>query len=561
MHSKKQYLQSRQDLAPNKRLKSNISELFLDGTISGARANSLFTDAADAEAEGLETVSGLDLGKNAHRDLSRKLLRNNPWPPLFPAKVHLKQLSTDQTTVGTLHMLLPHEICWALGKWNKDAGTEPFTADGLTPSARQCFLNYCQAFDKDVTKTMPLGFWVDGVPVKWDRSESVIVLTLNFPGQVLDQFRQLRIPLTIINKKFLVDETMADILHIIAWSFVCLHEGFFPASPLPGQDPFTGWRFKHRGQALHVGGMLLEIRGDWEAYKNFFGLAGWNDSNCCYRCQATSSDIRDPSLSAPWRSQRKTYWQHFEECKFVSPLFSVPGVTLATFVIDWLHCMDLGVGADFAGNLLFHVLPSFPGTSMKQQCQALHRHLQAWYRENPGWSNKLTSLTPLMIRKQNAKGRLTSPKLRASAGELRSLVPWLLQLAQCTLDTTKTLDNMILAATQHLVSMYSCLSRDNYSPQALATHCRKFMLLYVELERTAPAGTWKMKPKFHMAQELCEFDLVNPSLTWVYRDEDFGGSLAKTSKHRGGFNTPFAISKNTLLKFVCGNPVPTWPVQ
>ena len=76
----------------------------------------------------------------------------------------------------------------------------------------------------------------------------------------------------------------------------------------------------------------------------------------------------------------------------------------------------------------------------------------------------------------------------------------------------QTLDNMILAATQHLVSMYSCLSRDDYSPAALATHCRKFMLLYVELEKHAPAGLWKMKPKFHMAQELCEFDLVTPWL-------------------------------------------------
>ena len=38
------------------------------------------------------------------------------------------------------------------------------------------------------------------------------------------------------------------------------------------------------------------------------------------------------------------------------------------------------------------------------------------------------------------------------------------------------------------------------------------MLLYVELEKHAPAGLWKMKPKFHMAQELCEFDLVNPIL-------------------------------------------------
>ena len=95
-------------------------------------------------------------------------------------------------------------------------------------------------------------------------------------------------------------------------------------------------------------------------------------------------------------------------------------------MIDWLHCMDLGVGADFAGNLLFHVLPLFPGSTMKQQCQALHRHLQAFYRENPGWSNKLTTLTPLMVQKKNAKGKLTSPKLGASAGELRSLVPWLL---------------------------------------------------------------------------------------------------------------------------------------
>ena len=213
-------------------------------------------------------------------------------------------------------------------------------------------------------------------------------------------------------------------------------------------------------------------------------------------------------------------------------------------MIDWLHCMDLGVvGADFAGNLLFHVLPSFPGSTMKQQCQALlHRHLQAFYRENPVTSNKLTTLTPLMIQKKNAKGKLTSPKLRASAGELRSLVPWLLHCS-VHIGRHQNFGQYDLAATQHLVSMYSCLSRDDYSPAALAAHCRKFMLLYVELEKHAPAGLWKMKPKFHMAQELCEFDLVNPSLTWVYRDEDYGGSLAKTSKHRGGFNTPSVISR------------------
>ena len=85
----------------------------------------------------------------------------------------------------------------------------------------------------------------------------------------------------------------------------------------------------------------------------------------------------------------------------------------------------------------------------------------------------------------------------------------------------------MLAATQHLVSVYQCLSRDQYSPAEMATHCRKFLLLYVELEKNTAEGVWKFKPKFHMAQELCEHDLVNPSVTWVYRDEDFGGSMAE----------------------------------
>jgi hypothetical protein len=78
----------------------------------------------------------------------------------------------------------------------------------------------------------------------------------------------------------------------------------------------------------------------------------------------------------------KTLWRHFEEAKSISPLFSIPGVNFETFGIDWLHCMDLGMGADFAGNLLYHVLPKFPGNGMKQQFKALHRHLQAWYRKN-----------------------------------------------------------------------------------------------------------------------------------------------------------------------------------
>ncbi len=46
----------------------------------------------------------------------------------------------------------------------------------------------------------------------------------------------------------------------------------------------------------------------------------------------------------------------------MSTLFGTPFLTTASFRIDWLHIVDLGVGADFAGNLLLKV-------SEKSQCR------------------------------------------------------------------------------------------------------------------------------------------------------------------------------------------------
>ena len=158
------------------------------------------------------------------------------------------------------------------------------------------------------------------------------------------------------------------------------------------------------------------------------------------------------------------------------------------------------MGADFAGNLLYHVLPKFPGNCMKQQCKALHRHLQAWYRKKSRLFKQTHNFDSFDNSQKKCKWKLTSPKLRASAGELRSLVPWLLELAECTLDKTGSFENMVLAATKHLVSMYQCLSRDTHSPADIASNCRKILLLYVELAwrnmllmacgNSSPNSTW-----------------------------------------------------------------------
>ena len=69
-----------------------------DGTISGIRASSLFTDAADAETQGVEELTGISLDGNALRNLQRKLTKK-------AASIHLKHLPTDNTFLDTVFLL------------------------------------------------------------------------------------------------------------------------------------------------------------------------------------------------------------------------------------------------------------------------------------------------------------------------------------------------------------------------------------------------------------------------------------------------------------------------
>ena len=67
---------------------------------------------------------------------------------------------------------------------------------------------------------------------------------------------------------------------------------------------------------------------------------------------------------------------------------------------------------------------------------------------------------------------------------------------------------------------------------------------------------FKVIPKLHLLQELCEMSDINPSLTWCYRDEEFGGSLAAISRIRGGANRASNVAKQVLSRFIAGHRLP-----
>ena len=79
-------------------------------------------------------------------------------------------------------------------------------------------------------------------------------------------------------------------------------------------------------------------------------------------------------------------------------------------------------------------------------------------------------------------------------------------------------------------------------------------MLLVQLEQHNTL--FKVIPKLHLFQELAEMSDICPSLTWCYRDEDFGGSLASLSRIRGGWNKAAQVAKNVLLKFMLQHHLP-----
>ena len=88
-----------ESVAPHKRLRLNVADLFLGGGLSGQRTQTIFTDAGLAGAEAVGDLDGA-AGRNSNRNILRKLKKGNKWPKFYDAEVRVKNPKTDE---------VPHE--------------------------------------------------------------------------------------------------------------------------------------------------------------------------------------------------------------------------------------------------------------------------------------------------------------------------------------------------------------------------------------------------------------------------------------------------------------------
>ena len=85
-----------------------------------------------------------------------------------------------------------------------------------------------------------LGLWLDGVACRWGRPESLDCTALSFP-EFPDRWRNARLPLVAIAHAHVTDDTMSDLLDVLAWSVRCAYvDGPRGHDAMGALGPFAG---------------------------------------------------------------------------------------------------------------------------------------------------------------------------------------------------------------------------------------------------------------------------------------------------------------------------------
>ena len=258
--------------------------------------------------------------------------------------------------------------------------------------------------------------------------------------------------------------------------------------------------------------------------------------------------------AAAWRTQPLSHMDMLARIRHqgdrINPLLQLPWIETKCFRPDWLHVADLGVTADFIGNALKILEPLCPGPSRAARVSFLNIWMQDWYDRNH-IEDRLNVLLPELFIQRN-KGY----KLRAGAAKARVLVPWIDHVCQVLLPPDDPIYGAVRAAASCLGKVYGCLREDSFDAEVARDQSTRFALLWLALHDAQNGdddAAWRLKPKLHMFLHMCS-DGSRPARFWCYRDEEFGGGVARRARRRGGVLSAPSVSKTVLHRFWIQHP-------
>jgi len=203
------------------------------------------------------------------------------------------------------------------------------------------------------------------------------------------------------------------------------------------------------------------------------------------------------------------------------------------------------------GNTFKVLCTVMPGRGKQARRLALQDCIRAWYKAN-GVKDKLFGIKPWGIQAPKR-----APKLKSSAAACRALIPFAHEATQTYLDASSPTHAAIQLAAKALNECYDCLSTASHDWRArLPAAGRDFVIQLQALEQGAAHMDWRVKPKTHQFLELC-YSGSKPNMSWTYRDEDYGGSIAQLCRIKGGcWKKVQTYSSKALFLFQTRNAFP-----
>jgi hypothetical protein len=275
-------------LPPTKRLKANLQDVLAGNQLPATRTQELINDMVDA---GLPSMAGLKkpMGSNVARNLRRAFLKHAQWPKPYWAEIRVRNTRANSEELQVCCFMLPHEYVYVLNKVGLPSVL--LSTEGLDPLSKE-HLERCEV--KAGAQLLPLGIWGDGIPVNYDRTESVETFSVNLPGQA-GEFSTLRLPLTGLCRRQISEHTWEDICEIFRWSLLQCALGSWPQARHDG----SAWCSTDAQRARWarqipptIQAALVEIRGDWKFFGELFAFPKWNTkSGICWKCHCRPEQV------------------------------------------------------------------------------------------------------------------------------------------------------------------------------------------------------------------------------------------------------------------------------
>jgi hypothetical protein len=235
-------------------------------------------------------------------------------------------------------------------------------------------------------------------------------------------------------------------------------------------------------------------------------------------------------------------------------MFSLPGVSPDIVFPDWMHSADMGVTQDVLAHVFHEVLPHMEGNSLEARVKALFGCILKYYDRFQVVNRPQT----LQAKNFTTAGATKANKMKCKASIARDLVPFLPTLCRRFLNSGSEHDRAVQVLVQSLADCYKLMETPGpdlrKASQRFANACAA--LEHEVLQRNPNDPHWRIKPKLHLFQELCEFGQRTARLFWCYMDETFGNVMAQLAKRRGGADNPGKNVENILSAWCCSTTFP-----